>query len=162
MKTSFLNAQAFVVIRAMHPKVCFSFLFHLAICSINLSGLDFLEDEVQDEPSAAKRPRNYATDPNTAREWFPWPDRIVNLSFFFDDKSLTWQTDMYIGCTHAPPPLCLFRSTTWPFSLAPHGQRCGLCPDYYPHERAQQISAEDVRYRHNPFSGHTWPSISPK
>ena len=60
-----------------------SFLFHFAICSINyLSGLDFSEDEVQDEPSAAKRPRNYATDPNTAREWFPWPDRIVILLFF--------------------------------------------------------------------------------
>jgi hypothetical protein len=29
------------------------------------------------EPSAAKCPHNYATDPKTAREWFPWPDRIV-------------------------------------------------------------------------------------
>ncbi|KAF8803001.1 hypothetical protein BYT27DRAFT_7110917 [Phlegmacium glaucopus] len=36
---------------------------------------DLSDDE--DEPSATKRPRNHTTDPKTAREWFPWPDRIT-------------------------------------------------------------------------------------
>lgn len=81
---------------------------------------------------------------------------------YFNDSILTWQTDMYFGCTDAPSPLCFFRSSTRPLPLAPHSQRCGLRPVNCPHEGAQQITAEDMRHRYNPFSGDTWPSISPK
>jgi hypothetical protein len=66
-----------------------------------------MSNEDQDLPR--KRARNQKSDRATAREWYPWQDRIVSLLLIFQpDRFLTTLVDMYSRHPHAPSTLSFF------------------------------------------------------